>query len=88
MKSYEASANIYVLFLLIPLISYISLIPISLGGWGVRETSTVLLFKLYAISEVSAFRFQLLMDCWFLAALPGLVFTLGKRKKPTSSETA
>ena len=56
MKSYEASANIYVLFFCYPtLISYISLIPISLGGWGVRETSTVLLFKLYAISEVSAF---------------------------------
>jgi hypothetical protein len=44
----------------VPVITIVSMIPISFGGLGVREGATVLLFSLYGISAASAIALSLL----------------------------
>ena len=85
-KSFNLDIKIEALFLLVPVISYISLIPISLGGWGVRETSTVLLFRYYQVSEGMAFSLSVTYGLLvFLAAIPGLIFFISVKRKNFAS---
>jgi uncharacterized membrane protein YbhN (UPF0104 family) len=66
-------------------------IPLSLGGWGIREGAMVVLFGSYGIAADAALGVSLLFGaCLTLAALPGLGLLLGKdsapldRKDPTA----
>lgn len=67
----------YFLFIVIPLISVISSIPVSISGIGVREASFVILLAPLGVSHAQAVTLSLL---WFLSftvgSLPGLIFYL------------
>ncbi len=80
--SFNVATNFYVLLVLVPLISYISILPISLGGWGIRETSAVLLFRNYDIYEASALAISLTYGLLvFCASIPGLLLFITAKKK-------
>ena len=49
-----------VYFVLIPIISLVSMLPISIGGLGVREQSGVILFGFVSLAAPQAFAMQLL----------------------------
>lgn len=67
----------YFLFIVIPLISVISSIPVSISGIGVREASFVFLLAPLGVSHAQAITLSLV---WFLSftvgSLPGLIFYL------------
>ncbi len=57
---------------LVPLLLTLSALPISLGGWGVREASAVLLFVPLGLSEADALALALAYGAaTVLTALPG-----------------
>lgn len=66
----ELPAWVYILF--VPLIFLISLLPVSFGGWGVREVGSIGLFGLVGLPAEQAFAmsvvFGLMVIC---ASLPG-----------------
>lgn len=84
--SFNVGTNFYVLLILVPVISYISVLPISLGGWGIRETSAVLLFRNYDINEASALAISLTYGLLvFCASIPGLLLFITTKKNQASS---
>jgi glycosyltransferase 2 family protein len=66
----------------IPLLALVTLVPVSLGGLGVRELSYVFFLGLEGISTPDALGFSILIFVLLLlSSLPGLVlFTLGSEK--------
>lgn len=82
--SFGLAVNIIYFFLFIPVISAVTLLPISIGGLGVRDYMTILLFTSMGISKHFAFAFSLLGFFFLLvySALGGLiyVFTLHNRR--------
>ena len=83
--SFDIKLNHYVLLILVPVISYISSVPISIGGWGVRETTTILLFRDYEIYGFEAMTISLTYGLLvFICSLPGLfLFFIAKRNSPS-----
>jgi hypothetical protein len=67
---------------LMPLVVLIMTIPISIGGWGVRETAMVALFGLIGVSNEGALVLSVLLGLvGMAAALPGgLVWLLTRDK--------
>lgn len=65
---------------LIPLVSILTLLPISLNGMGLRETGTVLLLDPLGVSAASAVTLSLLLFAVYTAAsLPGgLIYLFGR----------
>ncbi|MFN3395434.1 MAG: lysylphosphatidylglycerol synthase domain-containing protein, partial [Thermodesulfovibrionales bacterium] len=67
----------YFLSIIIPIISVISSIPISISGLGVREASFVLLLAPLGVNHAEAITLSL---TWFLSfavgSLPGLILYL------------
>jgi glycosyltransferase 2 family protein len=70
------------LLIFIPIISTVSMIPVSISGLGVREASCVVLFNYVGVGPVQA---TAISFAWFLSfvagSLPGLVEYLRYRKK-------
>jgi uncharacterized membrane protein YbhN (UPF0104 family) len=66
----------------IPIISTVSMIPVSISGLGVREASSVVLFNYIGVGPVQA---TAISFAWFLSfvagSLPGLVEYLRHRKR-------
>lgn len=68
---------ILIYYLLVPLIFLISLIPISLGGWGVREAGSIGLFGLVGLPPEQAFAMSVLFGLMVIcASLPGGILLL------------
>ena len=68
---------------LIPLVSILTLLPISLNGMGLREAGTVLLLAPLHISEASAVTLSLLIFAVYTAAsLMGGIFYLFDQARP------
>ena len=66
---------------LVPPAIFLTLIPISFAGWGVREGALISLFLLIGVGETQVLAMSLLYGIiLILAALPGLVFFLGSKK--------
>lgn len=70
--------NIIYFFILIPIIGAISLLPISIGGLGVRENMTVLFFAKAGMCQALALSMSLLAFFFILinAAAGGLIYVL------------
>lgn len=72
----------YFLSIIIPIISVISSIPVSISGIGVREASFVLLLSPLGVSHAQAITISL---TWFLSfavgSLPGLILYLRKHNR-------
>ena len=74
-----------VVMLCVPWALLFASIPISLGGWGIRETSFVGLFGVFGVPQELALALSILFGvCFVLASLPGaLLLTLPyKRAEP------
>ena len=68
-----------------PLVVLIMTIPISIGGWGVRETAMVALFGLIGVSNEGALVLSVLIGLvGMVSALPGgLIWLLSRDKGET-----
>jgi uncharacterized membrane protein YbhN (UPF0104 family) len=70
---------------LIPLTVLAATLPISVGGWGVRESAAITLFGLVGISNSDALAMSLLLGLAGIAvALPGSILWLIRDRHPKS----
>lgn len=76
--SFHLEVNILYFFLFVPIISAVTLLPISIGGLGVRDYMTILLFTHMGISKHFALAFSLLIFFFMLvyAGIGGLIYVL------------
>jgi hypothetical protein len=73
------SASLSDCFVLTPLVVLAAMLPISLGGWGVREGAAIVLFGLVGLSHGEAFTLSALFGlCSVLISVPGGVLWLGR----------
>lgn len=74
---------LYFFFVIVPIISVISSIPVSISGIGVREASFVLFLSPLGVNPAQAITLSL---TWFLSfaigSLPGLIFYLRQHSRP------
>lgn len=70
------SVPFYFMVLLLPVITLVELIPVSIFGIGTRDATAIFLFSFYSISAESAFAFSLLFLFigYFVPALIGFFF--------------
>jgi glycosyltransferase 2 family protein len=62
---------------LIPLVLFVTMLPISIGGWGVREGAMIAAFGYAGIEPAAAFTLSVLFGLSFVAAsLPGALLWL------------
>jgi len=62
---------------LFPAVVLLSMIPISLAGWGIRESAMVVIFSLVGLDSSAALSISILFGAsMFLAGLPGIGFWL------------
>ncbi|MDP6788228.1 MAG: lysylphosphatidylglycerol synthase transmembrane domain-containing protein [Rhodospirillales bacterium] len=68
---------------LMPLVLLVTTVPVSIGGWGVREGAMVFAFGLIGVSEHSAFALSFLFGLLVIAvSLPGgLIWLLSGEKR-------
>src|SRR3990167_3630417 len=66
----------------VPMIIVAMSLPISIGGWGVREGAMITFFSLIGISKTAAFSLSVLFGVMmFLIYIPGGIFWILWRKK-------
>jgi len=68
-------------FIFIPIILIILTIPVTIGGWGLREGICVEIFRFYGISSAAAFSFPLIADVAFgliISIIGGIIYILRK----------
>ena len=83
---FSLSVTFYQCVVVFPLVMLAALIPISIGGWGVREVSAVYLFSLYGVPEGESLQLGALFGIsYFLLSLPGGLFWFVD-KAPLSKE--
>lgn len=72
--------GILTLLIVFPLVSVISMIPISLGGIGIRESAFVFLLSDYSVSTINAVAISVLYfsSIVFLGIIGGIIFSLSK----------
>lgn len=72
----------YFYFVVVPLVSLLTFLPISINGYGVRESALALIFSSYHIAPATTLVLALLMDAQVLVygAVGGLIYlTMGSR---------
>lgn len=81
-QSIAASAAFGQLFLLIPPIMLITMLPISIAGWGVREAAMTVAFGYAGLSAADGTIVSLLFgtSSFIVGILGGLVWTIGTEK--------
>jgi uncharacterized membrane protein YbhN (UPF0104 family) len=82
--------GIEVFILLLPLVLLLSLLPISIAGWGVREGTMIACLSLVGVDAASAFAVSALLGLTYvLSGLPGgLVWLLSGAKTRMSDPSA
>lgn len=64
---------------LIPLVLLITMLPVSIGGWGVREGAMIAVFRLAGVEPSAAFALSLLFGlCFVVGGVPGALLWLRK----------
>lgn len=81
-RSIAASAGFDQLFLLIPPIMLITMLPISIAGWGVREATMMVAFGYAGLAQTDGTVVSLLFGASFfvVGAIGGLVWILSAEK--------
>ncbi len=83
-QALRLEAPLYFYFFVVPLISMISFLPISINGFGLRETAFVYAFSTVHIPSAPALLLALLMDvqalCFALAG-GGIYLLMGKKRQ-------
>jgi uncharacterized protein (TIRG00374 family) len=71
-KSLHIPLDIFHVLLLMPVILFVTAIPISIAGWGVRESTMVIVFGMVGVPDESAISLSLSFGLVMLvASLPG-----------------
>ena len=71
-RALDSNVNLSVLIFLFPAVLLFSMLPVSLGGWGVREGAMVLLFGLVGTSHEDALAISILFGvCLVCSGIPG-----------------
>lgn len=72
------------LFLVVPLVFLVALIPVSLAGWGVREVGAIWLFHFIGVSKETALAISVSYGLMLVvSSLPGLIYLmLARRNTP------
>ena len=69
--------NIEVLLYVVPIFTFLMILPISLAGWGVRETIVIKLLPIFFIAPENAFLISIIYGLMtLLISLPGGIFWL------------
>lgn len=72
-------------FVIVPPAILLTVIPISLAGWGVREGTLVALFSLIGADKAAVLTMSVLYGFMLIiVSLPGLIIYLGGRRRPAS----
>ena len=81
-RSISAPANFEQTFLLIPPIALITMLPISIAGWGVREATMMVAFGYAGLSQTDGTMISLLSGAisFVVGAIGGLVWVLSREK--------
>ncbi len=89
-RSIDAPAQFGQVFLLIPPIMLITMLPISIAGWGVREATMMVAFGYAGLARADGTVVSLLFGAasFLVGAIGGLVWISSAEKKPGISETA
>ncbi|MCW5200111.1 flippase-like domain-containing protein [Desulfobulbus sp. F1] len=78
---------LHVYLALVPPVVLLTILPVSLAGWGVREGAMVGFFMLVGADKTKVLAFSLLCGLTTLASsLPGLVIYLTQQGKPQAKE--
>lgn len=79
-KSLHLDINLQYFFLIIPLVNLLTLVPISLAGWGIREGAMVSLFSFVGIEKSHILPASILYGILLIiSSLPGLYFYLAHK---------
>jgi glycosyltransferase 2 family protein len=74
-------------FIVVPTVLLISMLPISIGGWGVREGAMVVALRGFGIPTEEALLPSILFGlCAVIATLPGAIFWISTRRPSTGRE--
>ena len=89
-RSIAAPAGFEQLFLLIPPIMLITMLPISIAGWGVREATMMVAFGYAGLAQADGTVVSLLFGAssFIVGAIGGLVWILSAEKTSGSPEDA
>lgn len=83
---------LYFYFVAIPLVSLVTFLPISINGFGVRESTFVYIFATMHVSSASALLLALVMDVQviFFGVIGGCIYVMmgGKTKKSKQLDVA
>jgi uncharacterized membrane protein YbhN (UPF0104 family) len=81
-QSISAPAGLEQTFLLIPPIALITMLPISIAGWGVREATMMVAFGYAGLSQTDGTMISLLSGAtsFVVGAIGGLVWILSREK--------
>jgi len=76
------------LFTLVPPVMLITMLPISIAGWGLRETSMMMAFRYAGLPEADGLIISLLFGAmtFVVGAVGGLVWILSSEKSVSSEE--
>ena len=88
-KAVSAQLEFVPAFLLILPVNLISTAPISIAGWGVRESAMVLAFSYAGLAESDAFMVSILLGLVMLAigVLGGIIWLINPEKLTPESKT-
>jgi glycosyltransferase 2 family protein len=88
-KAVGAQFGIYYSLLLIPPVILIAAIPVSLAGWGVRESAMIAAFTYAGLSQTDGLTISVLFGLgqFVIGVLGGAVWILSGRRSPSKSST-
>lgn len=89
-RSVAAPAGFEQLFMLVPPIMLITMLPISIAGWGVREATMMVAFGYAGLAQADGTVVSLLFGAayFIVGAIGGLVWIFSAEKTATLSEIA
>ena len=88
-EALQLHVPLYFYFFVVPLISLISFLPISINGYGLRETAFVYAFSTVHVASAPALLLALLMDMQALcfAVIGGCIYlTMGEKRKEAKAQ--
>jgi len=85
-KSIGAPAPLSALFFLVPVVVLVSMAPVSVAGWGLREGAMVTAFTLAGLSGSDAFAISVLLGLALLVvgAIGGIAWIAGGHPRPAA----
>ncbi|MCY4237665.1 MAG: lysylphosphatidylglycerol synthase transmembrane domain-containing protein [Rhodospirillaceae bacterium] len=85
-KSVGAAVSLSALFALVPVVVLVSMAPVSVAGWGLREGAMVAAFALAGLNSSDAFAISILLGLVLLVvgAIGGLAWVIGGKPHPFS----